>query len=162
MNIISIAKMIGVLLVVFGGAAMAYMLNLKAKKTLSCTDGMISLLRHIKTQVCCYAVPIEKILSECTDNIFSECGYANERKPKSLDELISGCALLDGRALKIMTEFSQSFGKNYREEQVKLCESSVDELCALRAEISDKLPIRKKLNSTLCLSGAMAIVILLI
>ena len=162
MSIIGVAKLIGAALVVTGGIAAAYILNSRAKRMLGVTEGMILLLRYIKTQVGCYSMPIEKILSGYDNELFSECGYAGEEKPKSLDALILGCPALEGRALQIMTEFSRSFGKNYRAEQVKLCESSIDELAGLRAELSEKLPMRRKLNSTLCLSGAMAIVILLV
>jgi len=161
MSIINVIKMFGAVLVVIGGAVSAYILNSKAKRTLGCAEGLISLLRYVKNKVSCYAMPIERILSGCEEEVLLECGYTGERKPKSLEEFMSGCPGLDGRALKIMTEFTQNFGKNYRAEQIKLCESSIDELSALRAEISDKLPIKKKLNSTLCISGAVAIVILL-
>ena len=162
MNIINTVKITGTVLVVLGGAILAYMLNSKAKCTLTRTEGFISLLRYIKTQVDCYSMPLSRILENCNDSIYSDCGYVGEKKPNDLSELISGCPSLDGRALKIMSEFSEEFGKSYRGEQVKLCDRCIDELAILRTEVSEGLPLRRKLNSTLCMSGAMAIVILLI
>ena len=161
MSIITAVKLIGSALVVIGGAAMAYNLNARAKRALSITEGLINLIRHVKTQVSCYATPIDKILSGCERSVFEACGYAKEATPQSIGELIEGCPMLEGRALGVMNEFSRGFGKSYRADQVRLCESSIEELSALRSDISDKLPIRRKLNSTLCISSAMAIVILL-
>ena len=102
------------------------------------------------------------LFSGCEKDIYAECGYSGQSAPTSVAELIEGCPSLDSGVLKIMNGFSDGFGKSYRTEQVKLCERCIEELSALRAEISEKLPTRRKLNSTLCISGAMAVVILFI
>ena len=123
---------------------------------------MISLLRYVKTQVDCYSMPIDKILSGCNEEMLSECGYSGSAKPKSLGELLSGCASVEPAIYKTMRGFADEFGKSYRAEQVKLCDRYIDELSSFRSDLSERLPIRKKLNSTLCLSGSAAIIILLI
>lgn len=160
--IINTVKIIGAALVVLGGAASAYILNSRAKSALMHVEGTISLLRYVKTQVDCYSMPIDKILSGCNVEMFSECGYSGTQKPQSLEELLSGCTSLEPVIYKTMRGFADEFGKSYRAEQVKLCDRYIDELSSFRADLSERLPVRRKLNSTLCLSGSAAIIILLI
>lgn len=162
MVIINSVKMIGAALVVLGGAASAYILNSRAKGTLMHVEGMISLLRYIKTQIDCYSMPIEKILSSCNEEIFLKCGYSVGGKPKDLECFLSGCTSAEPAIYKSMRGFADEFGKSYRAEQVKLCDRYIDEFSILKSDLSERLPIRRKLNSTLCLSGSAAIIILLI
>lgn len=160
--IISVFKLFGVMLVIIGGAISACVLNMRAKISLTHTEAMISFLRFVKVRVDCYAMPIDRILSDCDESIYEGLGYTDAKKPEDLAALAKHCTSLRGDIKDIMTKFASEFGKSYREEQVKLCDRYIDEMLMLRSDISARLPMQKKLNSTLCISGAMAIVILLI
>jgi len=138
------------------------MLNSSVKRSLEITEGAIKLLRYIRTQIDCYSKPIEKILSECPREIYLECGYIKNDTPRTLSEIVTAMSRSDSGVYKVMSEFCAEFGKSYRAEQVKLCDRYIEELSEMRASASQVLPMRKKLNSTLCISGAAAIVILLI
>ena len=161
-SIINVFKLIGVTLVVVGGAASAYVMNTRVTSSLLQAEAMISFLRYVKLRVDCYAMPIDRILADCDKSIYERIGYADAKKPEDLSCLASRCISLNREIKAIMEKFALEFGKSYREDQVKLCDRYIDELTTLRSDISARLPMRKKLNSTLCISGAMAIVILLI
>ena len=161
-DIFNVVKITGALMVIVGGIAAAYMLNARAKSSLAHTEGVISLVKHIRRSIDCYSMPAERIFSDCDSRIYAECGYFGNEVPRSLSELMSGCDALDARLLDILGRFEAEFGKSYRDEQVRICDRYIDELDEVRRGISERLPIRKRLNSTLCISGAIAIVILFV
>ena len=138
------------------------MLNTRAIGSLAHTEALISFLRCVRLRVDCYAMPIDRILADCDKSIYEGLGYSDEKKPEDLSCFAECCASLKGELGTIMGRFASEFGKSYRDEQVKLCDRYIDELTVMRSDILTRLPMQKKLNSTLCISGAMAIVILLI
>lgn len=79
--------------------------------------------------------------------------------PESVSELLP--YISDSAVRGQFSRFCDDIGKGYREEQLALCDYYVAVLEDRRASIASQLPLRRKLNSALCVSGALALVILL-
>ena len=155
-------KAVGVALIFLGGFFISGRMNKRAESELRLTDSWISLMRYIKGQVECFGMPLENILSQCDIGLLSELGYKKGRAPKDLLELIGECDMPDGETAGLISEYAKEFGKYYREEQIKRCSYYLSALEEKRKQESDKLPQRKRLNTTLWIAGSLAVGILLL
>ena len=155
-------KLLGASALLISGVGFSYSLGQSASAMLSQCDAWCSMLRYIKLQVDCFAIPISQILSRCDRALLDGCGYRGEREPKDLRELIDGALWHDGETLVIVEGFASEFGKGYREEQLRSCEYYCAQLENRRARLASEIPSKKRLYTTLCLSSAAALVILFI
>lgn len=141
---------------------LSHYLNKGASLALTQTEAHIALLRYIRAQVECFALPVAKILSSCERGLLEECGWQGENTPKTLTEFFSECEIYDPQSEKVLGDFANGFGKSYRDESVKECDYYISLLLQRAEEMSLELPRKKKLNTTLCVCGALAVVILFI
>ena len=137
-------------------------LNERVAENLSALERYISLLHYIKAQVDCFVLPISDILKRADGEMLFGCGWRGDVPPSSLEELISRASLDDSAAQSILLEFCSDFGKSYLDDQLRRCDHYISLLEDRREILGRELPSKKKLNSTLCISAALAIVILLI
>ena len=156
----SFYKIIGAVLIVLCGGSAASHMNRRLSGELSELEAWLMLVGRIKTDIECYSRPISEILSENREILF-RCGYTGEL-PKDLEELVSACDVKNKRLAELLSSFSSEFGRSYREEQVARCQYYESELDALRHSELDEISKKKKLNTTLCISGSLAIAILLL
>ena len=109
----------------------------------------------------CFSMPISEILSACDRRIYRDCGYFGDI-PACISDLANGCKIRDGEAYAVFFDFASEFGRGYREEQIRACDYYSALLEERRKILAHSLPQRKKRNSTLILSGALAAAVLLI
>ena len=140
----------------------AYLLNRADSAALEGTEGLIALVRHIRAQIECFSIPVPDILARCPAEIYESCGYDGESPPASASELAERCHISDKEAGKYIERFFAEIGKGYRQDQLALCDYTVQLLEQRRRALAEQLPIKKKRNGALCMSGALAVVILLI
>ncbi len=155
-------RIAGAVIVALSGAAGAYILNASARTALVQTEAFISLLRSLRSDIECFAMPIPKALGRCSSELYRRCGYCSDVPPWDIDGLLAGCKISDGELKKLLDGFSGDVGKGYRDEQLALFDYCLGQLEARRQQLRDQLPAKRRMNSALCLSGALAIVILLI
>ena len=155
-------RIVGALLLALSGGWGAYLMNQRITLTLRQTEAWLALLRYVKTQVDCFALPGTRILKGVDPALLRACGYEAESPPDSFLALLGGCGIRDRESERILSAFAREFGRSYREEQTKGCAYYCELLAARRDALAEGLPARKKVNSTLWISGALAMVILLI
>lgn len=155
-------KLLGATLVTLSGIAGAYSLNRSAVLALRQTEALMRLLRYTRTQVECFALPAPSILARCERELLVACGYLSPTLPDGFEEMALGCEIWDGESVKLFRGFAEAFGGGYREEQCAGCDYYCSLLEERRAALLEQLPSKKKRNVTLCLSGALAAVIVLI
>lgn len=155
-------KIVGAIIIAVSGIIGSYVLNSAAKRTLEQIEGLISLVRHLRTEIECFCMPLPSALERCPREVLVKCGYTANGIPKSVRELLDGCVICDGETQKVMLSFAGSVGKGYRDEQLGLCDYCIELLEARRQSACEQLPSKIKRNSALCLCGALAVVILLI
>ncbi len=152
----------GAILILLAGLEGARRLCKSAEKEVAGVDAYLSLLRYVRTQIDCYALPIGEIFKRCSDELLFLCGWRQKEAPSSFDELIASARIADKEAKNIIFEFCSDFGRNYREEQLKRCDWSINALEKCRERLAGEVPNKKKLNLTLCLSASAALIILLL
>lgn len=155
-------RIAGALILVGSGVLGALFMNRSAAERLSQVEGWLSLLRYTRMQVDCYALPMSVILKRADAALLRRCGYGGETNPESFEILWESCVICDSACAEWMRDFSREFGKSYREEQSRGCEYYEALLEQRREALVCELPIKKKVHSALWISGALAVVILLI
>ncbi len=140
----------------------AHKLNGAATRSQTQTEAFIALIRYVRGQVECFALPIGEILRRCDKEILGACSWHLDVPPQSLEELADGCEFYDSGVERIFMEFASSFGQSYREDSVRECDYYLDALTERERALMSELPKKKKLNATLCISGALALIILFI
>ena len=155
-------RLVGALLLALSGFAGARWMNRGATETLGQVEGWLGLLRYARTQVDCFALPVSVILSRADASLLRRCGYGGAAAPESFEALLRQCAIRDGETARLLQGFAEEFGRSYREEQSRGCDYYVSLLDERREALLAQLPARKRINSALCISGALAILILLI
>jgi hypothetical protein len=138
------------------------MLNSAARLTLARIEGVLMLVRHIRSEIECFSMPLPSAFARCPHAVYEKCGYTRQSPPSSFSELIDGCAQLDGECLSILVRLADGLGKGYKDDQLALCDYYLELLEDRRAVLGSQLPMKMKRNGALCLCGALAVVILLI
>lgn len=130
------------------------------KKKIEQTEAFIALVKYIKNQIDCYSMPMEKILHSCPELLLR---LGIEKEISSLSELLSECEIVCGEdCKKILYTFSESFGKGYREHQVKRCDAAVTELEEIKKRLGTEYPSKKKTAAALCFAVGGALLIALL
>ncbi len=144
-----------------GGWLTALMLDRALTERLSRLDAILSLLRFIRAQIDCFCLPVEEIFRRVDPELLLACGAAS--RPTDFDGLTAQLdPAPDEQVMKLLRSFASQLGASYREEQLKSADYHISALTAIRDKLAGELGKRKKLNMTLCLSAAAAIVILFI
>ena len=155
-------KALGAIVIFVCGIETARRINAKISGENEKLEKYILLLRYIKAQIDCFALPIGEILAKADESLLFGCGWRREGAPTSLEEMLTGAALGDGVSQGILLEFCKDFGKSYLDDQIRRCDHYISLLEERRDILGKDIPRKKKLNSTLCISGALALIILLI
>lgn len=155
-------RIAGVVLLAFSGFSGAYMLNSVASVRYSQIESLISFLRFVRAQIECFAMPASEILSRCDERLLSDCGFSVSAREMNFEGLVGVLSISDKESREIIESFLRGFGKSYREEQIKECDYYIDLLCERRQRLLEDLPNKKRVNSALCISSALAAIILLL
>ena len=146
-------------MIALSGAGAAYLLNNSVRLGVSQAEAVISLIRFLRSEIECFAMPVPRALERCPEDILRGCGYTENDAPQSVNELLTHIS--DGVIHAQLSRFCEEIGKGYRDEQLSLCDYYISIFEERRKKLSEQLPMRKKMNCALCVSSALAIVILL-
>ena len=158
----SLLRIAGAAVVVVSGVYAAALFNSGTRQTLRQTEAFISLLRFIRSQIECFALPLPRALARCPAELLRGCGYDSDEAPSSAEQLMRGCNISDDNVRRGLERFFSEVGRGYRKEQLSLCDYCISLLEERRAYMSSQLPMKMKVNSALSVAGAVAVVILLI
>ena len=155
-------KALGAIVIFVCGIETARRLNTRLTGENERIEKYILLLRYIKAQIDCFALPIGEILARADKKLLAGCGWRCESAPSSLEQMLSVADIGDRDAQGILLEFCKDFGKSYLDDQIRRCDHYISLLEERRDTLGKDIPRKKKLNRTLCISGALALIILLI
>ena len=156
------AKILGSIIIISCGLALAYLLNSKARARLAQLEGFIALVRYLRAEIDCFSIPIPSALSRCPCGVLERCGARCDEKFKTVRELLDACDCSADEIGELMYGFASDVGRGYRHEQLALCDRTIERLEEHREALAARLPARQKLNGTLCVCSSLAVVILLI
>lgn len=155
-------KLIGIALIlccgVLGGLAFAAFERRRYRQA----EGFVALLRHIRLQIDCFSLPVERILAVCDHRILVDCGTEATKLP-DFNAVLHGTRLyVPEEMCRLLADFGAQLGGTYREEQLRCCDYFLERLIpccdALRAE----LPKRERMALILPMAIAAMLVLLLL
>ena len=153
-------KFLGALLILAVGVFAAFVSVQYEKKRLSVVDGWIDLILYIRSQIDCYLMPLDDILSGGDRALFEAC--MSPSNAADLPAILEASGIyLDGVGKRLIESFVREIGAGYREEQIKRCDFFISSLRTQRERIAAQLPLRTRLCATLCICIALATAILL-
>ncbi len=155
----NIYRMLGALLLSLSGALMTYRLNRRAADKLRRAEALCELLSFIRAEVDCFSLPISEILKRADKQTLKDSGYQARCTPHTLWEVYRGIHWQDKQSEKLFHRFCTEFGRGFRDEQVSRCTYFLAQLEEHKRTLERELPSKKKLNSTLCMSGSLALLI---
>lgn len=156
-------KIIGlILLFAFSVYSGQYAAHLRAAR-LKQTEGLRSLVAHIRARVEYFNSPLEEIYASFQNKALSSCGFLTK-----LSEIgFEGALVCPGLRLKsgemsLMREFAAGLGKSGRDKQLADCDyalSKLDKICASQAA---ELPKAARISKSFGFMTGIMLVILFI
>ena len=107
------------------------------------------------------ALSLPQILKQTDAQLLRDCGAS--RAPASFEELLLQCEPLPTDKMRaLLFDFAAALGKDYRTEQLRLCNYYIERFSALCEELRRELDRRLKLMRLLpCTLGAALILLLI-
>ncbi len=156
-----IVKLVGIFAVGMSGIFAASALRTSSLQRLSRVEGILELVRFIRSQIDCFAKPLPRILCEVPKNIYEQCGYRGESLPTELSELALNCDISDAQTRKIFVGICSELGKGYIREQLRCCDYYLELLEQKRDMLAASLPSRLRAQSAVCIAAALGVIIIL-
>ena len=155
-----IIKLIGSIILTLSGVGFALSLCRYQRRKLVTLDGFISLIRHIKGQIDCYAKPIGDILLTMPPEIYHDCNCSEGAD--SLEIMIDESRIyLEDEPLRLLRSFACEFGSTFRDEQLRRCDYYISALVEKRGQLERMVETRSRSGSALWICGALSLTILL-
>ena len=155
-------KIIGLGILSLSGVIGASVFNKELTESKDQVDALSGLVRYVRWQIECFSMPISSIFARTERELLFRCGYKKDIPAKDFKSFLEDIKIYDSATECALAELSQSFGNCYKEEQIMACERCSAVLEERRSELSDEIPKRKKINTTLFISGALGVAIILI
>ena len=155
-------KIAGALIILFSGVSYVCVLNRTLNDTKLQTDGFEELMRTVRSYIECYSLPAGEFFGRLDKALLQKCGYNRDVLPNDFAEFFDEIYFFDKATQGVMRDFAYSFGNCYIEEQIRSCDRCIELLDGIKRNMAIDIPKRKKINSTLYISLALAIIIVLI
>ncbi len=155
-----IFKLVGALSVGISGIMAAKALRMGASARLSEVEGILELLRFIRSQIDCFAKPLPRILSEISTNTYARCGYFGDTAPTELSELFGSCDISDSQTREIFEGLCSELGRGYLREQLRCCDYYLSLLEQKKEALMSSLPSRMRAQGAVCIASALGLIII--
>ena len=166
-----ICKIVGCVILLMAGGYVSVSLTRFERCRLRVLDGYIALIRYIKGQIDCYAMPVTDILARADPAVIAACLGLEFDTPiptfspageHPLPDMVRQSRLyLEPESERLLRDFTGELGTAYRAQQVARCEHYLEALTEERRKLNDSLPVRLRVGSVLCLCCALGAAVLL-
>ena len=156
-------KLSGAIFISLGGILGSLYFNGRVDKRLREAEAAVELLKYFKEQILSFGMPLNEMLRRCPPSTIENCGFSRQRDiHKSPEELSLCCAAADGETRKNLSSFFAAFGKSGISEQAAECDLFIGRCSERYAVLSADAPKQKKVNTALCVSAALALIIIML
>ncbi len=153
----------GIVLLLFSGISIAFILSREADLSLARTRAIIELLVFTRNSVGMYSMSASEILQVFGIERIRECGYPDENAfPQSFSEMSESCAIPDAECKEAFLNFSRGFGQGYRHQEVQRCEEYIERLRKKESEQAAALATKKKMIFGVSIGATLILLILLL
>ncbi len=159
-------KLVGAALVLGAAAVVSkkYARHLRLRAEL--TRGYAELLGHIKSKISAYLAPPSELIVGFECDSLERVGYLAAAREsgtpvKAYFDVRERCPL-EAESLRLLDGYFRGFGKNYKDDLVRITEEVRGELDARASRLFEELPREVRLSRTVIFAIALGAVILLV
>ena len=153
-------KIIGLILLVGGSFMIALTLNRRLDRRIELTVGWSELILYIGDRIECFSMPIGEILAACDRELLLRCGFDGAESAEDVQGLLPVAQRADPEVYRILCEFASEFGRCYRQEQLQRCRSCHAKLLERRQTMTEQFRVKKRINLTMIMAGALMLAII--
>lgn len=147
-------KIVGIVFILLGCALYSHEYRIGLKKGIASLEDYIELVESIRAQIEYFSTPLAQILRKHEKGI----GKTTE----DVLTAIENDTILIEAERKVLIELFSRLGDGYKDEQIKLCVYSLEQLKKFHEKRAREYPEKVKVNRSLCfLAGASAVLLLL-
>lgn len=154
-------KLLGAASVILGGLLCSAVAKDHYNNNLHQINSYIKLIEVVLNSIKHYSLPVGEILSRCDSDTIKGC-VGRSVKIGSFSGLCEETSFLSVELEQIVNDLSEKIGKGYLDEQVKLCEGSLEKLKKLRLEQEKKTASKIAVSRAVLLGVSAVTVIILI
>ncbi len=154
-------KLLGLVALFVSGTVTGVLLTGFERRRYRQAEGFVALVRHIRLQIDCFSLPVERILSTLDEGLRADC--ALPARAASFPALLQGTRLfLPPEMRDLLIGFSADLGASYREDQLRCCDYYLARLMPHCERIREELPRKMRLWLLLppALSGALILMLI--
>lgn len=135
-----------------------------ASRSLFELEELMRALRYIKSRISTFLSPRSELLSGFRSDILARSGFLRRvHEGEELSTAFASSSLSIPKAARAaLTAFFSELGRGYRTEELSRADSAISECEAILLREREQLPKDVKIVKTLLLSGALALVILML
>ncbi|MBR7033534.1 MAG: hypothetical protein IKI03_07900 [Clostridia bacterium] len=93
------------------------------RKRIRHTEAVLDLISHVRSNIELFLTPVSGIFSDFRNDDLEACGFSAVLRDSGIEEAVrKGAASLSVETEEVLTFFSSSLGKSYKEDQLRLCD----------------------------------------
>lgn len=158
-------KLLGALGILIAAAVLAARGSTVFWERIRQMEGFLLLLRHIREQIGVLNTPKEQLFTGFSHPALTRAGITEAALGGGLSSALAGAEerlYLDSEEIAILEGFAAALGSSYAAEEVARCDLAIARLTAAIGTRRESRPQAARLFRTLLVSGAAAIVLVLI
>ncbi len=152
----------GTAILLLSAVSYSYILIKNERKKLAQTEDFCRLILYIKNNIDAFMTPIGEILLSFSDYGDSFADFMELAKTHGLSHASAHCTLaIEKESLRILEEFSAKIGCGYKDEELRLCQYSYNQMTELLKKERDEIGKKTKMYKTLPIMSAVSILLML-
>ena len=157
-------QIVGSLLLLGSSAAIGWQLARREIERVQHTEGLLLLLRHIRTGIVCYANPITDIYAGFQHPGLERCGFLPCLRSRGFLQALDTCGRLrvDAEDMRTLRAFAAAVGRGFSRDQAAICDYTIAALERSLACRQGEAPRRARAAGALSLCGGLMLLLLLL
>ena len=158
-------QIVGSILLLGSSAAVGWQLARVEMDRVQHTEGLLLLLRHIRTGIVCYANPITDIYKDFQNPALERCGFLPCLRSGGLLQALDACGNrlhVDGEDMRTLRSFAASVGRGFSRDQAAICDYTIAALERSLTHRQGEAPRRVRAAGALSVCGGLMLLLLLL
>lgn len=124
-------------------------------------EELCDLLSWIQKNIECFAKPLDEICKDYSSPQLARYDFYQQWQTKGLLYAMEGLPYLPDTAKEVLLQYSRTAGQGYKEEELRLCRYTKEQLCEILHKQKEDLHAKNRMYRTLPFLLVLSIVLLL-
>lgn len=154
-------KTMGILVLLIAALYYSYSQQWLGKRKYKMLEELCDLLRWIQKNIECFVKPLDEISHEYTSPLLASYDFYKKWQTIDLLTAFEELPYLTDDVRKVLQQYGKSAGRGYKEEELRLCRYTCEQLNELRSKQAKDLHTKKRMYQTLPFLLVLSIILLL-